>query len=1119
MIASVATRGARASPRAGCGIALLAAFLCLLPEPAPAQFGRNKLQYEVFDFKIIQTAHFDIYYYPREREAALDAARMAERSYARLSRILGHEFDTRKPIILYASHSQFQQTNALPGFISEGTGGVTEFAKRRVILPFTGSYADFEHVLTHELVHAFQYDVIATGLANQFDIGAFQAPLWFMEGMAEYLSIGKLDTHTHAWIRDAVLTGYMRTIPEMSLYSDYLSYRFGQSLFAFIGGKYGDETIGLLLQRAMRIGLEGAVQVTLGITVEQLSAEWLETVRTTYIPDVARYAYPDEVGERLTAHAFRPQSRKAFASYVSPALSPDGKQIVYLSDRGNDLYSFYDLWLASAEDGKIESRLVQSSRTPDFESLRFLNSSASWSPDGVHLAFVAQSGGRDALYIYEVPKRRVKRRIAVDLDGVLNPTFSPDGLRIAFTGLRGGISDLYVVDVSGERIQQLTDDPYADFHPSWSPDGQTIAIATDRGEETDFGELVFGNFRIALYNVGRGDVDILPFQDQGKNINPVWSPDGNALAFISDRTGVNNVFIWSRSESRLAQVTDLVSGVTGVTALSPAISWAAEADRLVFTYFEGAGYNVYVTDDPRAIAQPVDSLTRPTLVTEADYGATSAEGQGYGTTNGRGAAATNGDLGGTEPGDADHATNGNTVTDQADIGSELSPGATRTRSFYRVLDGFRASGEAPDAGEVISEREVTVASLMRDAELGLPDTAAFRQQEYKIKLTPDIIGQPTIGAQVGGFYGGGVYGGSYILMSDILGDHNVLLWGQIAGTLDDANILTQYAYTRERVNLSMSFQQFPLYRFWGTTATVSGADGTVVEDRFERDVYRVLSTDVHYPLNTFQRIELSASGFYVSRDSIVDRVQVGLTASGDRTTRRLENMVFAGPSVAMVWDNVLFGYTGPISGRRYRLEVGRFFGDIVVNNITVDLRHYFNFGGQVTLATRLSAYSRSGPDEHDFRVYWGGPYYIRGYDGGSFSLAECAASVVEVADLNTTLCPVRDQLIGSSLLLGGAEFRFPFFNFLDLGFVPLGLPPMGGVLFFDVGTAFNSFSQLAWSRPPGADPYDVRTPLAAVGAGLRINILYNIFRIDYAYPLNRDFRRSGVWSLSFGASF
>jgi len=1057
------------------------ALMLLMPGQLPGQFGRNKLQYQIFDFQVLRTAHFDIYYYPQEREAALDAARMAERSYARLSRILGHEFDERKPILLYASHAEFQQTNALPGFISEGTGGVTEFAKRRVIMPFTGSYADFEHVLAHELVHAFQYDVLARGLTSQLDPNAFQPPLWFMEGMAEYLSIGELDTHTHTWVRDAVFTGYLRTIREMSIYSDYLSYRFGQSLWAFIGGKYGDQAVGLLLQRAMRVGLESAFQITLGATVQQVSDEWIETVRTTYLPDAARHTSAADFGRRLTEHSFDPGSR-AFASYLAPALSPDGRQIVYLSDRGNDLYSFYDLWLASAEDGKVVRRLVKAARSPDFESLRFMHSSAAWSPDSRHIAFVAKVGGRDAIYVYSVQEHKVVRRISLDLDGIQNPTFAPDAHRIAFTGLKGGISDLYVVDLRDGAFRQLTDDKYADFHPAWSPDGRYIAIATDRGEETDFNELVFGNFRIALYHVGRGDVEILPSQETGKNINPVWSPDGEAIAFVSDRSGVNNVFIWSRVEEKLYQVTDVLSGVTGVIPLSPAISWAANADRLAFNYFEQAGYNVYVIDDPRSIARPVESQQPPAVVVQS-----------------------------VERSSVDAVETGKDL--------DLKAVAGRSQSYYKVLDDFRLSAESPAESEVVVPQELSVASLLNDAELGLPDTANFEPRDYQIRLTPDVIGQPVIGAQVGGFYGSGIYGGSYILLSDILGDHNVLLWGQIAGSLDDAYIVTQYSYSRERANLSMSYQQFPLYRFWGTTAEFIGEDGRVFEDRFQRDVYRILSTDVHYPLNVFQRLELSAAGFYVSRDSVIDRIVIGATSTSDRSTRRLENMMFAGPSVALVWDDALFGFTGPISGRRYRIELGRYFGDVVVNNITVDLRTYFNLWGQTSLATRLTTYSRAGPDEHQFRVFWGGPYYLRGYDGGSYTLAECAASAAQVATLASTLCPVRDQLIGSSVAFASAEFRFPIFNFLDLGFVPLGLPPVDGVLFFDMGAAFNSFDQLVWHRRPGMDPYFVREPLASIGGGIRVNIFYNVFRFDYAYPLDRPGHRTGVWSLSFGPTF
>jgi len=1066
----------------------IASFMALLllavAEPGAAQFGRNKLQYEAFDFQVLRTDHFDIYYYPREREAALDAARMAERAYSRLSRILGLEFEERKPIILYASHSEFQQTNALPGLISEGTGGVTEFGKRRVILPFTGSYADFEHVLTHELVHAFQFDVIAGGLTDQLNPLLYEPPLWFMEGMAEYLAIGELDTHTHAWLRDAVLSGYLRTIPEMSLYNDYLAYRFGQSVWAFIGAKYGDHTIGLLLQRVMRLGLESAVQITLGVTVAELSAEWIETVRTTYLPDVARFAGPEEVGRRLTRHAFRP-GESEFASYLAPALSPDGRQMVFFSDRGNDLYSFFDLWLASAEDGRVITRLVQAARQADFESLRFMSSSAAWSPDGRQLAFVAQAGGRDALYVYDVERRRVVQRIKPDLDGLQNPTFAPDGRRIAITGLMGGISDLYVVDVSGRQLQQLTDDKYADLHPAWSPDGRHIAIATDRGAGTDFDELVFGDLRIALYSVTDGTVEVLPQQATGKNTNPAWSPDGDAIAFVSDRGGTNNVFIWSRAEGRLYQATDLVSGVTGIIPLSPAISWSARSDRLAFTYFEGAGYNIYAIDDPRSMAWPVEESAEPPIVVRSGpQGPERVE-----------------------------------MPEGEPRAPDLRTATTRTQSYYKVLDGFRPSAAQPRSEEAGVRREVTVADVLADAQAGLPDTATFEQQDYQIKLTPDIVGQPVIGAQVGGHFGNGVYGGSYILLSDILGDHNVLLWGQVAGSFDDAYVLTRYTYLRERVNLSMAYQQFPLYRFRGTIPSYDESQRLYYDDRFVRDVYRTMSTDLYYPLNVFQRLEFSALGVYISRDSVIDRIVPGATGGSERSTVRLENLMFAGPSIALVFDNALYGYTGPIAGRRYRLGVGRYFGDVGVYDLTFDLRNYLNLGGQFTLAARLTAHSRAGRGEREFRLYWGGPYFIRGYDGGSFSEAECVRSIAGVADEVTTLCPVRDQLIGSSIALASAEFRFPIFNFLDLGFVPLGLPPIDAAVFFDYGVAFNRFSQLAWSRPPGADPVDVRSPLASVGGSLRINILYNVFRVDCAYPLDRPGRRGAVWSLSFGPTF
>jgi len=127
-------------------------------------FGRNKVQWEQFNFKVLKTEHFDIYYYDREADVVNDVGRMSERWYERLSRVFNHSF-TRKPIVLYANPADFQQTTTTPEIIGEGTGGFTDPFMNRVVLPLTGDYAENDHVLGHEMVHVFQFD-IASSLAN-----------------------------------------------------------------------------------------------------------------------------------------------------------------------------------------------------------------------------------------------------------------------------------------------------------------------------------------------------------------------------------------------------------------------------------------------------------------------------------------------------------------------------------------------------------------------------------------------------------------------------------------------------------------------------------------------------------------------------------------------------------------------------------------------------------------------------------------------------------------------------------------------------------------------------------------------------------------------------------------
>ncbi|MBP9199537.1 MAG: PD40 domain-containing protein, partial [Gemmatimonadales bacterium] len=387
-------------------------------------FGQNKVQYRTFDFQVLRTEHFDIHFYPEARQAALDAGRMAERSYQRLSRILRHEYRERKPIILYASHSDFQQTNALGGESpGEGTGGVTDFFKQRVILPFTGSYEELEHVLQHEMVHQFQYDIWSRGRAGA-GIGTIinvNPPLWFVEGMAEYLSLGGVDPNTAMWLRDAAIEGKIPTIAQLE--NDYriFPYRYGQALVAFIGQRWGDESIGAIMQGTLAGGggLEGSIRRVLGVDYRQLSVLWKEHVQQTYLPEVASRQRARDFAEPLLTEA-----RSEGTLHLAPALSPDGKDVAYFSEK--DFY-FVDLYLADAASGKVRRRLLKSSYSSNYETFRFINSAGSWSPDGRFLAIAAKRGARDDIVIIDVPRNREARRIEVKLNGVTTPAWSPDG--------------------------------------------------------------------------------------------------------------------------------------------------------------------------------------------------------------------------------------------------------------------------------------------------------------------------------------------------------------------------------------------------------------------------------------------------------------------------------------------------------------------------------------------------------------------------------------------------------------------------------------------------------------------------------------------------------------------
>lgn len=565
-----------------------------------SRFGKNKVHYKDFNWATLKTSHFTIYFYQGEEQLARHAEKMAERAYQYLSGTLLHQFSETIPLIIYASSDDFQQTEVIEGLLGEGLGGVTESLRGRIVIPFLGSYREFNHVLVHELVHAFQFDILSEAGSPISFLSNLYIPLWFIEGMAEYLS-EYTNPLTEMWLYDAVYNESLPPPKKIESLRDIRVYRFGESLVAYLVEQYGEQSLGDLLRHIGKTeDWEGSFQEITDTEMcwKDFYEAWLTQIKEQYSQETSGRLPPDRQATLLISH--KPDD---FSLNIIPAVSPDGQYLAFISDR--DFYR--TIYLASAETGELITSLVEGERRGTYETLRFLNTSIAWAPDNQHIAFNAKAGGENAIYIQNIHSKNVIEKFTPDVTSLSFLAWSPDGKQIVFTGTKNGQEDLFLLTLETQDVFQLTDDLYSNRHPAWSPDGTRIAFTTDAGDFSHPEHLQFGPSNLALYDLHSQTTSLLT-NTAAHDMTPVWSPDGTWLAFLSDRNGIFNLYLMdlhrsdlqnlSPGQDPIIRVTNVNTGIVGLTQDTPALTWARETGKLLFSSFSNKGWDIFALDDP-----------------------------------------------------------------------------------------------------------------------------------------------------------------------------------------------------------------------------------------------------------------------------------------------------------------------------------------------------------------------------------------------------------------------------------------------------------------------------------------------------------------------------------------
>lgn len=796
-------------------------------------------------------------------------------------------------------------------------------------------------------------------------------------------------------------------LPGLEYLDGYYAYRLGESFLAYIAETYGREKLSEYFYTLRSMN-------SLDEATKRVFAMDFAKLESRWKYQLKRKYYPYINSHKIAFEAYEKRTeRDKEGSYFNfaPRFAPDGLRYAYFSDTG----ARYSVWLGSSLGLEKPRKLITGESSGKLEEFHYLRSNLSWFPDAKKLAFVAKSATGDQIHILDIDTQKISRSIQIaGLRSIYEIDVSPDGRRIALSAQKGMQTDIFIYELDTGNLQAITADAFADKSPRWHPDGNKLVFASQRAEslsEAGFG--YFNNliYKIFEYDLATGEMQLISSEsfDLG---SPFYAEGGKYICYLSYREGIANLEIVDTVARRRAKLSNILSGVTSADI-------SAEGNYILLSNYFGSGWDLYFGHYPLKNLD-FEDYPLPQLEDTQIFGA----------------------------------------------GIDIE-------QFKLFGPRKRKQDKAPVAANYTDPRRPSLSVY----EPSYPDSAlislhyAWDERPDTLAVYPPQIKRYRPRFSLDSIWGGAAYSSGSGMMgsvelgfSDLMGDHSLGLRLGLSERLDESSIFVSYLNLSRRWDWGIGLYNLydrSYYRHW----TPEGYDYFRMQER-QGGLYLL----ARYPFSRFMRLESDAMLYYYQRNwdylphaDIEDNLW-------QNNVDTLDDTAFA-PGISWVFDNALYGSTGPLTGLRANYTLRKGFAREHLDYLTnyVDIRKYYLFSKRYSLASRFNGAISSG--KYPDRFSLGGFYGVRA---------------------------LPYNLAGQKKLLGTIELRYPLLDKLSIAFpLPLSISNIRGSAYMDIGAVWDENKYFR-----GAHEGVLQDIKLGYGFGPRLSLGYFVLKLDVAWLTN-----------------